>query len=268
MTATTGPRRYSDEFKTDAVVRARLGQETINEIAADLGVSPSTLRSWVSKAPAAAAPSTVKEGPAVAPRPAAEVLDPNGCRACGRTPAVDVTFRSVQGMVIMFKHWKHTGRFCRDCGRELGRDVMDRTLLRGWWGFISFFFNWFAVVTNLVGFRKLAALGAPEGEPRQAVKVGKPMYKRAGVYVMAVVVLVVGGVALADTSTKSEDFAGKCVKFSADRAKVSTVKSCNDTHDGKVIAVVDRGAQCPEFAEGAVSLKSDSNKDMCIDLDQ
>jgi hypothetical protein len=32
--------------------------------------------------------------------------------------------------------------------------------------------------------------------------------------------------------------------------------------------VVPRGADCPAFAEGSVSLKAETDKDMCIDLDQ
>jgi transposase-like protein len=264
VATTTKPRRYDADVKANAVARARLGQETISEIAADIGISPSTLRNWVKQAPEAAAPATLKEGP-----PIERLVDPNGCRVCGRTPTAEVTFRSVAGMVFMFTRQTHKGRFCRDCGRAVGRGVMDRTLVRGWWGFLSFFFNWFALFTNLVAFRHLTELGAPHGDADAApMPAGKPMWKRFGIYVTAVMLMVFAALALASDETKSEDFAGKCVSFSADRTHVRTVASCRDGHDGKVVSVVPRGADCPAFAEGSVSLKAETDKDMCIDLDQ
>ncbi|WP_441248213.1 transposase [Kitasatospora sp. McL0602] len=42
-------KRYSDEFKRDAVTLARSSSKTVTEVARDLGVSPEGLRSWVKK---------------------------------------------------------------------------------------------------------------------------------------------------------------------------------------------------------------------------
>jgi transposase len=40
-------KRYSKEFKRDAVVLARSSSKTVTEVARDLGVRPEGLRSWV-----------------------------------------------------------------------------------------------------------------------------------------------------------------------------------------------------------------------------
>jgi len=39
---------------------------------------------------------------------------------------------------------------CRACGRRLVRDFTLRTLVQGWWGAFSFFFNVFVLVANAV----------------------------------------------------------------------------------------------------------------------
>ncbi|MEU5029429.1 transposase, partial [Streptomyces milbemycinicus] len=40
-------KRYSEEFKRDAIALARSSSKTITEVARDLGVSPESLRGWV-----------------------------------------------------------------------------------------------------------------------------------------------------------------------------------------------------------------------------
>jgi transposase len=51
-------KRYSEEFKRDAVTLARSSDRTVTEIARELGVSAEGLRSWVRKAEAQPANST------------------------------------------------------------------------------------------------------------------------------------------------------------------------------------------------------------------
>jgi hypothetical protein len=50
---------------------------------------------------------------------------------------------------------------CRPCGRGLIRSYTGRTLLQGWWGAISFFFNWFVLASNAFAWRKLGRIDSP-----------------------------------------------------------------------------------------------------------
>jgi transposase-like protein len=76
---TAGKRTYSSDFKLDAVARARRGSAPIAEIASDLGIAPSTLRTWVRHASAgdvvSADPPAADAAP-VAVTPAADVEAP------------------------------------------------------------------------------------------------------------------------------------------------------------------------------------------------
>ncbi|MDN3267133.1 transposase [Streptomyces sp. MA15] len=43
-------RRYTAEFKRDAVAQALSSEKTVTEVARDLGVNPEGLRNWVKQA--------------------------------------------------------------------------------------------------------------------------------------------------------------------------------------------------------------------------
>ncbi|MCY0931790.1 transposase [Streptomyces sp. H27-H1] len=46
-------KRYSDEYKRDAIELVRSSGRTVTEVARELGISSESLRSWVKKARAA-----------------------------------------------------------------------------------------------------------------------------------------------------------------------------------------------------------------------
>jgi hypothetical protein len=50
---------------------------------------------------------------------------------------------------------------CRPCGRRLIRSYTGRTLWQGWWGAISFFFNWFVLMANAWAWFRLGKLENP-----------------------------------------------------------------------------------------------------------
>ena len=50
---------------------------------------------------------------------------------------------------------------CRPCGHALIRSYAGKTLWQGWWGAISFFFNWFVLAANLNAWRQLRAIENP-----------------------------------------------------------------------------------------------------------
>jgi hypothetical protein len=271
MATSTGRRTYSAEFKAAAVDRHFEG-EAVKAVAEDLGIAESTLRTWVLQAEVSY-PGTPARVAAPAPVPASApgaAAAEDGCIVCGRGPAVDLKIRSVVGIVIAFQ-WKHVkGRFCRDCGTASTRTVLNRTLLTGWWGFISFFFNWYAIAVDLGALQKLKGLPAPTGEPVQPpLQTGKPMWKRSGIYVAATA-LIVGSLFLVGYTTEAdaEAFDGKCVTFDAGATEVLAVDSCSDSHDGRVIGVVTSRNDCPAATDGSFRLEAEDNKVLCVDLDQ
>ena len=54
---------------------------------------------------------------------------------------------------------------CRECGRRKLVQYTSMTLWQGWWGYISFFVNWFVLAANLVAWLKLRSL--PKRETAQ-----------------------------------------------------------------------------------------------------
>ncbi|MGW3565166.1 transposase [Streptomyces sp. NPDC000941] len=56
-------KRYSEEFKRDAIALARSSDKAITEVARDLGVSPESLRGWVSRGVARARAGAGRDEP-------------------------------------------------------------------------------------------------------------------------------------------------------------------------------------------------------------
>ena len=50
---------------------------------------------------------------------------------------------------------------CRPCGRRLIQSYTGRTLWQGWWGAISFFFNWFVLMANGWAWKRLGSIESP-----------------------------------------------------------------------------------------------------------
>ncbi|MBO0709235.1 MAG: hypothetical protein J2P44_12805 [Candidatus Dormibacteraeota bacterium] len=97
------------------------------------------------------------------------------------------------GMIL----WGIRRRFrlvcCRDCGLAFFRQKQNRTLLTGWWGWISLiFYNPWAIISNIVERDKVMKLGAPV-RPAGAVAVnpGRPVYLRSGLILSCVLALIV-----------------------------------------------------------------------------
>jgi len=87
------------------------------------------------------------------------------CRLCGCGPAADVTFRGHQGMIIVMRFLSAPGPFCRDCGLAAFRTMTARTLVQGWYGYISFVVAPFTVLLNLYRRGKVANLPRPTPTP-------------------------------------------------------------------------------------------------------
>jgi len=98
------------------------------------------------------------------------------CESCGRHPAIRVTVRRHVGLFYLQRFITVRAVACRACGRRLVRNFTLRTLAQGWWGMISFFFNWFVLGANAVAWLRLGRLNEPSvsGTDGLAIAVGSP----------------------------------------------------------------------------------------------
>jgi hypothetical protein len=87
--------------------------------------------------------------------------NPVVCAVCGAEPAAAITVRRHVGMLIMQRFYKIQTPLCRQHGRELALQWLGRTLIQGWWGYISFFVNIFDVGTDVVAFIRFSLLPPP-----------------------------------------------------------------------------------------------------------
>lgn len=87
------------------------------------------------------------------------------CRFCGCVPAAETTFRGHRGMILLMSFLHTKGPFCRDCGLAVFRDMTAKTLIGGWWGYISFIATPITVLVNLARHGKVASLAPPMPPP-------------------------------------------------------------------------------------------------------
>jgi hypothetical protein len=105
------------------------------------------------------------------------------CRFCGCVPAAETTFRGHRGMILVMSFLHTKGPFCRDCGLAVFRDMTAKTLIGGWWGYISFIATPVTVLINLTRHGKVASLAPPmpppDGGPhRRPADPGPPLMAR------------------------------------------------------------------------------------------
>lgn len=80
------------------------------------------------------------------------------CCLCGAQPAAAITLRRHVGMLVMQRFYKVRAPLCREHGRELAANWLGRTLIQGWWGYVSFFVNFFAAGTDIVALIRFSRL--------------------------------------------------------------------------------------------------------------
>jgi hypothetical protein len=83
------------------------------------------------------------------------------CESCGRSPARRITVRRHVGLLVLQQFISIRVTACRPCGRKLIRSYTGRTLWQGWWGMISFFFNWFVLAANAWAWKRLGSIENP-----------------------------------------------------------------------------------------------------------
>ena len=101
------------------------------------------------------------------------------CRVCGEAPALAVTVRGHQGLVVLMRFQRNSGPFCRPCGTAVVREMSAKTLVQGWWGIASVFVTPVTLLMNLVTSRRLKSLPPPgPATPRPPLDPGMPLLRR------------------------------------------------------------------------------------------
>jgi hypothetical protein len=83
------------------------------------------------------------------------------CRVCGGQPAQRFVIRRHVGMLLLQRFVKVDAPLCGPHAEAIAKEFLGKTLVQGWWGITSFFFNIFAVIKDFAALqqaRKLAAL--------------------------------------------------------------------------------------------------------------
>lgn len=132
----------------------------------------------------------------------------NECDFCGHSPAIYVDLRHEIGMILFRRYMHLDARLCRDCGIAMNREMTSRTVLTGWWGLLSFFANFAALIENFSSWTKLRKLDRPTPptdpilcpNPRP-LPVGKPLLFR-GRFLAFLLVVTAGVWALAGGSAQ------------------------------------------------------------------
>jgi hypothetical protein len=207
--------------------------------------------------------------PPPAPADHGAVVDPAApwCRICGGQPAYTGSFTQNVGMIILRTATVSAGPYCRDCGLHDGRAAQLKTIITGWWGVISFFFNIAGIVGNARGLGALRALPEPTGgDATRRLDPGKPLFLRPAMWaVIAVFIAAVAFIAYPrphkPVSAAAQSSVGRCVVYLPDDDTKFT--SCASPHDGKVVAAVTSIYDCPASKNTKVKLPGDEY--LCID---
>jgi hypothetical protein len=194
-------------------------------------------------------------------------LDPR-CRQCGSVPAAQVTFRGHRGLILLMQFLSAQGPFCRDCGIATFRTMTSRTLVQGWWGWLSFVITPFVLLINLVRVRKVSRLAPPmphpDGHSVRPMPVGKPLYLRPTIAGLAVPLAIVGLIGFGIANSGPEHLVGQCVATYGASDNVRLV-SCSRPHVGEVISVADNESACPDEATRWVEDYPDARgKVLCV----
>jgi len=90
-------------------------------------------------------------------------------------------------MILMFQMHRRELIACRSCGLALGREDQSKTLMTGWWGFISFFCNIWFVLRNAVTLVSHGQLQQPAAGVRPPLNPGRSALLRPGTLVAVLI---------------------------------------------------------------------------------
>jgi hypothetical protein len=132
------------------------------------------------------------------------------CAICGSAPVAQVKFKACIGKLVWRQVRSWEGPLCRGCGEALYREMQNETMVKGWWGVISFLANVFAILSNWSQHQRVKALGLPMATPKSfstpancPLSPGLPMWQRLGPWMSVVVILVAGFIIAGSASSSS-----------------------------------------------------------------
>lgn len=81
------------------------------------------------------------------------------CKVCGSTDSTDFyRFRQQAGLIVIWAQSSTDGVFCPNCALTIGRKTQLSTLIMGWWGIRSFFWNFAVVGANVKSLNRAKTL--------------------------------------------------------------------------------------------------------------
>jgi hypothetical protein len=174
------------------------------------------------------------------------------CKVCGASPTAHVSFQQNIGLLFMRHTKKWEGLACQDCGRSIGRKLMNLTLVTGWTGIISAITNFGAIGKNASSLAKLNKLSAPLNRPPTAPSPGRPIFARPGVLGLAAVVgFFVYSIAIAPREIPIGEWAaGTCLDVSS-KSNVTGI-DCTKDHGAVVLSKAPSEDLCPETTTGTI----------------
>jgi membrane protease YdiL (CAAX protease family) len=78
------------------------------------------------------------------------------------------------GLLVVMRFARLEEPFCRDHGIRVAEEYLRRTMVEGWWGFLSFFLNWGAIAIDLRALRRARKLPFPTGAEKITPKANLP----------------------------------------------------------------------------------------------
>jgi hypothetical protein len=185
----------------------------------------------------------------------------DACELCGSLHTADFSFTRQIGLIFQRRIGTISVRLCRDCAQTVGRDFQSRTLTTGWWGAISAPTNVFYVLKNAKELWRASRLEepiAPRGFRTNPLDPGRPVWRRPFSWIGPIVIALCFVIFPNNQDAKWK--VGNCISGGE---KVGAT-SCNDSHSGKIISLVDSWSQCPSRAERYVLVDESV---FCIDND-
>ncbi|MEV7597676.1 hypothetical protein AB0O91_09880 [Kitasatospora sp. NPDC089797] len=101
------------------------------------------------------------------------------CRFCGGFPAVRATVRGHQGLIVAWRMLRMHGPYCHTCGTATVRDMSARTLVQGWWSWVSPLLTLITLLLNLGAHHRIKRLPPPvPGSHGPQLDPGRPLTAR------------------------------------------------------------------------------------------